>query len=108
MQWQAKDLARRTRQAIRDANTRLKEKEHEEEDWSTWDAKQLAKTLQKHKVLSILDNDDEEEETMEMTKGMKELVKRYRLVVEDNEEDATSTTNTIESNNISLARQEEK
>ena len=73
--WQAKDIGRRTRQAIRDANVKLKIER--ENDWSELKVNELQAKLVEHKVIVLPDGKDKmakaESTIPEYTPGMVDL-----------------------------------
>lgn len=71
--WQAKDIGRRTRQAVRDANEKLKrERDH---DWSHLNATELQHKLVGHSVIVVREGNDNMKKR-QYTSGMVELSRK--------------------------------
>jgi len=98
--WQAKDIGRRTRQAVRDANEKLKRER--ENDWSQLNATELQHKLVGHNVIVIRNGKDKEEKT-QYTVGMVELSRKCVADVTDQEqglqeiESIPNTTDAVDS-----------
>mmetsp|Transcript_13766 Transcript_13766/g.22786 ORF Transcript_13766/g.22786 Transcript_13766/m.22786 type:complete len:564 (-) Transcript_13766:19-1710(-) len=88
--WQAKDMGRRTRQAVKDANKRLQQERAN--DWSTLDEENLHNKLVDHKVIEVrkAKKGADEVPTTSYTAGMVKLARQCveSLVVVAAEEEA--------------------
>jgi len=76
--WQMKDAARRTRQALTDAASRLQKER--DDDWSNLDSKELLKKLVEKNVISIKGDELLDTSTKE---AFGDLCKQYFLQIEE-------------------------
>lgn len=100
--WKAKDYARRTREALKDANRRLQEER--KNDWSKLSADELQERLVTHKAIEVVKSTDGEFLISKYTDGLIELARR--CVSSQIEEEATSDDNEISvpaSNEVTLS-----
>ena len=89
--WKAKDMGRRTRQAIKDANQRLEQER--DRDWSQLDAQRLKTKLVQHKVI----RQNKPQTTTTYSNGMMELAQQCVQETTDastffQDDDETTTT----------------